>query len=132
MCLYSRDGKRLIAEEDIEVYKILDTCEYPIKTPFFSFPIFFNGEGKCRLVSRLGVYIRDFQFKSVPKDCPFVVREGIHAFNSKFAAIAKKERFGIGYKIYKAYVPKDAEYIIGSQGDIVSTELIILNELVEV
>lgn len=132
MCLYSKDGKRLIAENDIEVYKILDTFEYPLRTPFFSFPIFFNEEGKCRLVSRLGVHNRALHHNSAPADCSYVVREGIHAFNSKFAAIAKKERLGIGYKIYKAYIPKCAEYIIGERGDIVSTELVILNELVEV
>ena len=128
MCLivkkrWHKDGKPLIAEENIPVFKVLrkDTRR-GLETPFFEYPIVFK-DGKAILESEL------VGFEPRRYNDSYTCYKGIHACLDRLSSIALKRRCpGGNGLVYKAIIPKGTQYLIGINGDIVSTKMIIFNK----
>ena len=123
MCLaidkgFHKNNEPLIAERNIRVYKCLDMDQFGITTPFMYYPIEFDEEGKCILISK--------KLELTSQD---TIREGIHACRTKKAAEFICFMFPeAGTTTFKAIIPKGTKYFIGNNGDIVSEKIIIYNE----
>lgn len=127
-------GESLTASENIVVGKIL-AISYTGRylTPYrFKEVRFHNDECKLKKVS-LGVKTEYFMetFASSPK-LVFEVEEGYHAYTSLPIArnFVRHSANGNTWKIFEAYIPKGAEYYVGVAGDIVSSEMVITNKII--
>ena len=128
MCLivkkkWHKDGKPLIAKEDIPVFKVLHkNGRRGLETPVRGYPIVFI-DGKATMESEL------FAVKAIGSKNLYLCYRGIHAYLNRLTSRAlrwdypRRNTF-----IYKAIIPKGAEYLIGVTGDIVSTKMIIFDK----
>ena len=119
MCLVVEKGtNKRKAKTDILVYKCLDYFCDNYCTPFYYFPVYFE-EGKCVLK------VKHFSYNYVEK--VISVEEGIHSFYLEWCAQNVVTTFHEedGTEKHYAIIPKGANYYIGNDGDVVSTELIV-------
>jgi len=128
MCLivkkrWHKDGKPLIAEENIPVFKVLRKDTHRgLETPFFEYPIVFK-DGKAILESEL------VGLKPITPNGSYRCHKGIHACLDHLSSRALACRCpGGNGSVYKAIIPKGAKYLIGINGDIVSTKMIIFEK----
>lgn len=134
MCLvvknkWHKDGKPLIAEEDLPVFKVLHKdIRRGLETPIRGYPIVFT-DVKATMESELSV-IKSIGFKkSIGFRNLYLCYKGIHAYINRLSSGELKWKFPIGNVfVYKAIIPKGTEYLIGDDGDIVSTKMIIFDK----
>ena len=125
MCLIVEKGtNKRKAKANILVYKCLDECRGNYCTPYQYFPVYFE-EGKCVLK------VKHFTYRNVINS-NYIVNEirvegGIHSFYKEWAALRVVNDFHEkdGTDKHYAIIPKGANYYIGVEGDVVSTELIV-------
>ena len=116
--------KCFVAEEDILVYKCLDCKNGEFRTPFQYMPIVFTkGKyvyNKVKMSQKIGCGIRENA----------VVSKGIHAFSTRGNAIKLVKFFYDvnGTSMHYAVIPKGSNFYLGSQGDVVSNNLIVYRE----
>ena len=152
MCLIINDEKHtlntitwrfepIIAEEDIEVFKILkvsdvgkignDTSEYiknSVKTPYTNTVIDFNEQGVCTMpmINEDDFYkCKMFRIKSIG---------AYHSWTTEYDA-KRDYAFLLIYdnpNIYKAVIPRGSLVYYGMTGDICSNQLIIKQEIIPV
>lgn len=121
MCLIPNDFAR-IAQEDIEVYKVLlKSSEDSYFSPYRYEP-YYMGELKTaniryRLRTREGINypIREW-----------VIEEGLHAYTDKGMAMLTASRINTTTVVAKVIIPRGAMYILGQCYNIVSTQLKIV------
>lgn len=126
MCLvvknrWHKDGKPLIAEENLPVFKVLRKDERRgLETPFYEYPIAFS-DGKAVMKSALAV------LEPRSYNDSYICYKGIHACLTRLSSRALACKCPDG-SVYKAIIPKGAQYLIGINGDIVSTKMIIFDK----
>ena len=134
MCLFTstfyhkkdsnRNVKCFVAKEDILVYKCLDCTDGEYSTPFQHMPIVFTkGKyvyNKIRMSQKIGCGL----WKSA------CVSKGIHAYRTRDKAINVSKGFHgtNGTSMHYAVIPKDSDFYIGNNDDIVSNNLIVYRE----
>lgn len=120
MCLIVEKGtNKRKAESDILVYKCLDNyCTNYYTTPYQNVPVYFKN-GKCVMNTPHFSYERNGNRT--------IIKEGIHSYYRRIKAeyVELSYNHCFGTKMYYAIIPKGTEYYIGTNEDIVSTELII-------
>ena len=119
MCLIVEKGtNKRKAKTDILVYKCLDNNYGNYCTPYMYFPVYFE-DGKYVLK------VKHFSYNNDKK--VVIVEEGIHSFYLEWCAQDVVTTFheADGTEKHYAIIPKGANYYIGNDGDIVSTELIV-------
>lgn len=128
MCLvvkskWHKDGKPFIAGEDFPVFKVLHKAKRRTETPFQECPVVFTN-GKAIIESKLCIVKL-----SGLKD-PYFCHIGIHAYLNCPSAKILESQFpkGLNLFVYKAIIPKGTQYLIGINGDIVSTKMIIFDK----
>ena len=128
MCLivknkWHKDGKPLIAEKNLPVFKVLHKdIRRGLETPVFEYPIVFT-DGKATMESEL------FVVKSICEKNLYLCYNGIHAYLNRLSSRELRWKFTRrNTSVYKAIIPKGAEYLIGNNGDIVSTKMIIFDK----
>lgn len=120
MCLivknkWHKNGKPLIAKEDIVVFKLLSKFKNQVFTPFRFHPVNFRN-GECQMKSTL---------RREKSKYGYICKHGIHAFLDKpYKMILTSRNF-----VVKAIIPKGAYYFIGNKYDIVANKMIITNEI---
>ena len=120
----NRNVKCFVAKEDILVYKCLDCEDGVYCTPFRYMPIVFTkGKyvyNKVKMSQKIGCGIRENA----------VVSKGIHAFSTRGNAIKLVKFFYDvnGTSMHYAVIPKGSNFYLGSQGDVVSNNLIVYRE----
>lgn len=117
MCLVVEKGiRKKIAKTDILVYKCLDKKNGNYYTPFQNVNIFFDN-GECVMEKIPNI---------VPKrvDGHREIGKGLHSFYKKRPANTLITYFP-QTKIYYAIIPKGSEYYIGTNGEIVSNNLMV-------
>jgi hypothetical protein len=113
--------KALTAQEDIFVYKCLDHSEGEVCTPFQYMPITFKD----------GKFSYDTDYMVSRKYCYSVagaiINEGIHSYWSDDYACNCVMTFheGCGTKKHYAVIPKGSKFFVGTDGDVVSDNLIV-------
>jgi hypothetical protein len=129
MCLTIKDtfhkkGKPLVAERSILVYKMLERYagkkyNNQYHTPYMGTPINFCDEGD-------NMYF--YKATRLQKDSIYISK-GIHSFSDKKTAIDEVNMYNEGslyrMSMHYAVIPKGSKFFIGSDGDIVSTNLVV-------
>lgn len=134
MCLtikttFHKEGKPIVAERSILVYKMLERYmgkgyNNKYHTPFVGKTINFCDEGDnmyfyktTRLQKDLSAY-----------DSNKYISKGIHSFFDKKTAIDEADAYDervYRMSIHYAVIPKGSKFYIGDDGDIVSTNLVV-------
>ena len=114
--------RHLTAQEDILVYKLLlHTPWGGVFTPYQYMPISF-WDGRYNYVSTF-----TFALNEEGDDC---VVEGCHAYHS-YDRAELIDNGTFNSRIHRAVIPKGTKFYVGLFGDIVSENLIIINDLDE-
>lgn len=127
MCLIIKKGtNKRKAKADILVYKCLDECCGHYCTPFQYFPIYFE-KGKCILKVKHFTYNKKIKINNYDYKENIIVYTGIHSYYEELEVLRVVNEFHEknGTNKHYAIIPKGANYYIGEEGDVVSTELII-------
>ena len=122
----------LIAKKDVLVYKVLElpTEEYVFYnekhawlTPFRHLPVIFK-DGIDKIESNLVVVKKDKTCDTITHFSlnNYIVNIGIHSYTNEREV---KCYDPYNRKIFKAVIPKGTPFYVGTNGDIVSKELII-------
>ena len=131
MCLYTKNQKPEIAQEDIKVYKVMrvantsddddETVTYGVP-PYFSGYIYVKGLNKPRTESKPA---RETSAKKW-----YCVEEGyLHAFvdwyraAKRVAALKYENPYSSYYDIVEMYIPAGSMYYVGYDGDIAASAL---------
>lgn len=135
-------GKPLIANEDITVYKFLVTNNHvDFYTPYYHLKIAFKND-ICKLpkIKRLNPeweYYNPSLWKTTPLLVEICVNKGYHSYTKLSRAYDQVSAYLLNNEcsdctercksaeVMEAYIPKGASYFVGSNDDIVSTELVI-------
>ena len=132
MCLtikttFHKKGKPLVAERNILVYKMLERYigkkyNNQYHTPFMGTPINFCDEGDNMY------FYKATRLQKNEYDSDYCISKGIHSFFDKPTAINEVNAYD--ERIYRmsmhyAVIPKGSKFFIGSDGDIVSTNLVV-------
>lgn len=110
--------KPFIAKSNILVYKLLEYKDGRYKTPYQKAPIWFSGgkwEGWQTMFGMSYCAVSGFNWE---------VDEGFHSYWTE-AAISDIQK--AGREIFYAVIPEGSNYYIGTDGDVVSDRLVILN-----
>lgn len=120
MCLTSKDGKRFIAERDIECYKLLDKDLKPPYQPKFQYKLgeVVSDDKEERISEHFNVHLVEAGF--------------LHSYQTHRRAY-ETTRYSLElrtkYSVYKAVIPKGSEYMVGMLGDYCSKQLKIIEKL---
>lgn len=107
-----------IAKKEIKVYKILRTSG---KSPYIDFKY----DKRWWYNVKKFKYAKDYSWSTFN----IVVYDGLHAFITKKAAKLHFKKYFYclqlkNYQIVEMYIPKGAKYILGTDDEIVTTDLI--------
>ena len=133
MCLYTKQLEPKIAEEDIEVSKILKKQNGRWVTPYRNYPVKFNEVMEAESIYTKEYLLNPYNYKIVYEYRE--ITEGFFHSNNTDEVIkefqiahSREKKKCPEVKVFKAIIPKGSEYYVGVRTDICSTKLIILNE----
>lgn len=127
MCLYSKTDKPMVATKDIYVYKVLRVAvqlgEIALLSPFLGVRWNFNRQ--------LSVKIRPqkaWPWRGRTGRQEYRIEAGLHACTSirKAKSLANARWISSRNFIFVAKIPKGTNYYLGSGGDIVAEEMVVL------
>lgn len=122
MCLIPKESAK-IADKDIVVYKILLKCSNEIYlSPYRGAPYEIGKlyTANIQYHERLLDKIDECSITNI------VIEEGLHAYTSMGIAFLKA--FLINGIVFEAIIPKGATYVLGTDNDIVSTQLKLIEQ----
>ena len=127
MCIrVSSKAKVLIAKKDIRVYKRLVVKNNGnLISPYREIP-YYIGKTKTAITDFL-ITIKRFNKFAKPGDI-IELYEGIHSYNAKKTAMAKKV-WDWNEEIFAAIIPAGSQYIKGLKNEIVSEKLKIIKQV---
>lgn len=125
MCLYLKKTKKYTASENIEVFKrFLKPSKEDTKTlitPYMNKRLYKNRLLKTK-IGRI--------MPSILKSKKGFIEQGFHSYSKLSTAMDKSRLLSIDCEvIYCCIIPKGAEYYIGEDNEIVSNQLIIINQI---
>lgn len=137
MCLtikttFHKKGKPIVAERSILVYKMLERYmgkkyNNQYHTPYMGTPINFCDEGDNMYFYKTTRLQKDLSLSPCSSDK--YISKGIHSFSDKKTAIDEVNMYNEGslyrMSMHYAVIPKGSKFFIGSDGDIVSTNLVV-------
>lgn len=126
MCLFSIIGDEpKVAEEDIVVYKMLDTFVTldggtGYRTPYYNYYLSFNKRGSVTMRAKMRpqVYGNGVQAR---------IERGIHAFRKEAKASNVASQY-IWTHVFKAVIPAGTRYYEGDTEDIVADKMIVFRD----
>jgi len=128
MCLFIKTSRKdyidrkfvkpKIAKKEIKVYKVLDAVEGEYFSPYKCFQYHKGYQYTTKMSTSFYSisWLNEINYY-------FKVEEGLHAYRN-VSEIKRLYCFGEREVIVEMYIPVGAEYYIGDDGDIVSTDLI--------
>lgn len=125
MCLVPK-GPAKTTDKDIVVYKVLLKCsDGKYCSPYQEMQY----EVNKLYTANIGYHERNiFEVDDSPiiHIVDTVIEEGLHSYTSRSFAFLRA--FVINGTVFKAIIPKGATYILGTDNDIVSTQLKLIEE----
>lgn len=122
MCLIPKESAK-IADKDIVVYKILlEYTDGTYHSPYRYAPYEIGKlyTANIRYHERLAYKVDEYPITNT------VIGEGLHAYTSMDTAFL--QAFIIDGIVFEAIIPKGAMYVLGTDNDIVSTQLKLIEQ----
>lgn len=122
MCLIPKESAK-IADKDIVVYKVLLKYSNEIYLSPYRGAQYKIGKlytANIRYRERLTYKVDGYTVTTS------VIEEGLHAYTSKSFAFLRA--FSITGFVFKAIIPKEAMYVLGTENEIVSTQLKLIEQ----
>lgn len=122
MCLIPKESAK-IADKDIVVYRILmkytdGTYHSPYKDAPYEIGKLYTAN--IQYYERLFYKVDEYPITQL------VIEEGLHAYTSM--GTASLQAFLINGIVFEAIIPKGATYVLGTDNDIVSTQLKLIEQ----
>ena len=140
MCWYSKNElTKLVASKDIECYKNFSLAGITFEQKsIFNFK--FGKKKIIQLVSLITKYLyipykeqpfidlKPIKIPTFPYEFGYEIHRGYHSYST--IENAQKELFGLDEIIIKCIIPKDTEYYINDYNEIVSSTIIVTDQIV--